>query len=67
MVTALMSFMIAPAGTNKASKVVTRELCSIVTKGTITPSFLRGDSLNDTEQLFLLAITERVCYHYSNS
>ena len=58
----------APAGTPKAStKVVARELCSIVTKGTITPSFLRGDSLSDTEQLFLLAVTEGVCCYYSNS
>ena len=33
----------------------------------MTPSFLRGDSLSDTEQLFLLAVTEGVCYHYGNS
>ena len=59
---------LAPAGTPKGSKkVVARELCSIVTKGTMTPSFLRGDSLSDTEQLFLLAVTEEVCYHYDNS
>ena len=58
---------LAPAGTPKASsKVVARELCSIVTKGTVTPSFLRGDSLSDTEQLFLLAVTEGVCYHFGN-
>ena len=61
------SIALAPASTSKASKVVARELCSIVTKGTVTPSFLRGDSLSDTEQLFLLAVTEGVCYHYGNS
>ena len=33
----------------------------------MTPSFLRGDSLSDSEQVFLLAVTEGVCYHYDNN
>lgn len=64
MIIIIVKLTATPAGTPKAaSKVVARELCSIVTKGTVTPSFLRGDSMSDTEQLFLLAVTEGVrCY-----
>ena len=40
-------------------KVVRREICSIVTKGTRTPSFSEGVE-SESDSAFLLAIKEKV-------